>query len=135
MTHDPLPDPFAEPDPETPPSCDCRSGCPCGKCHGYGWVEVGPGYATSVYPDPPAETLAQIPEENVAAFWATLNAQRAAAARSVYPCRYCRTPLFFRWAAGHLAGDHDPADCAECSELYGKRSARRQSRLLAGTAE
>lgn len=35
---------------------------------------------------------------------------------TVYPCRTCNPSLFFRWAGGHLAADHDRDACGECIE-------------------
>lgn len=126
---DPIPDPLADPaEPTGPPPCgdrDCRPSCPCGKCHGYGWVPVGRGYVTRRVPDPPADVLAGLSDDEAAAFTATLEAQRVAAARSVYPCRFCRPAMFARWVGGHLAPDHTTAECAECCAVYGRRAPSR----------
>lgn len=103
-------------DPIDPPeACLCGSPlCTCGKCHGVEWVWVTPSYPFTQVPDPTAELLAQIPAEAHAALAAQVDLARRAAAASVYPCRACNSALFYRWRGGHLASDHDRADCPEC---------------------
>jgi hypothetical protein len=119
-------DPFAD-DPDGPCSCG-HTDCPCGRCHGDGWVEVQPQYAVQQFPDPTMEKLAQLDDAGQQRLWDHVRAMRAAAERSVYPCRACNADLFYRWAGGHLAHDHDTGRCADCIETLGVKGARSAAR-------
>jgi len=101
---------------------------PCGRCDGHGWVQVQPQYAVDLFPDPTAERLALLNDEQQAAAWEHVRVMRAAAAESVYPCKACRPTLFFRWAGGHLGSGHDAASCTECIEALGVRGAKSAAR-------
>ncbi len=114
---------------EPPEPCPCGSPlCTCGKCHGVGWVWVGPRYPVEQVPDPAESLLAQIPAEAHAMHARQVDLQRRAAALSVYPCRACNSALFYRWREGHLASDHDRGSCPECQ---GQGVAPRRRRVSA----
>jgi hypothetical protein len=120
MARDPLAD---------QPPCPCGNPhCPCGRCHGDGWVEVQPGYARELFPDPTLDKLAQLDDTARERLWAHLEVMRAAAERSVYPCKACRPVQFYRWAGGHLAPGHDPTNCSECLEALGVKGAKSAAR-------
>ncbi len=122
-------DPLAEPPECTDPSCGRGKRCPCSKCHGHRWVPVQPGYALHMHPDPTIEQLAVLDEAGQAKLWAEVASKRAAAENSVYPCRQCAPQLFFRWAGGHFAMGHLAVECDECTELLGRKAARRHDRI------
>lgn len=109
-------DPLAEP----PPG-------PCRRCEGTGWVQVQDAYAVHLYPDPTLEQLAGLDDTAADEVVAQVQLQRAAAANSVYPCRDCNPPMFFRWAGGHFKLGHDYAKCDECIEVLGGRRAARRA--------
>lgn len=103
---------------------------PCTKCDG-GYVTVQPAYAVHLFPDPTAEQVVGMSTEAHQALLDEIETRRAAARNSVYPCRRCNPPLFFRWAGGHLALGHDVLTCSECIELMGgRRAAARVARHL-----
>lgn len=104
---------------------------PCTKCD-KGWVTVLPAYAVHLYPDPPMDRLALLDTATAEAVHAELALKRAAAANSVYPCRNCNRPMFFRWAGGHFKLGHDVLGCAECIEVMGgARAAKRAAKAYA----
>lgn len=120
------PDEFAE-----PPACPrCGGGpcrCPAGKCHGTRYVEVQPGYAEQEYPEPDADTLAAMSQEQRdLALW-QLHLLRTAAANTVYPCSVCAPTQFYRWVGKHFTPDHDRGACDECIEALGGRKVRQLS--------
>lgn len=97
---------------------------PC-RCDG-GWVQVRPAYALHLYPDPPADVVADLPAEAHQELLRQLDLKRKAATNSWYPCRVHRPALFYRWVGGHLSTGHDVAACDECIQhLGGRRAARR----------
>lgn len=101
---------------------------PCTRCE-HGWVQVQPAYAVHQYPDPTMEQLDGLTAGEAAVVWATVEANRAAALKSVYPCRRCNRAMFFRWAGGHFTFGHDPLRCDECIEaMGGKRAAQRAAK-------
>jgi len=109
--------------------CSCgHTDCTCGRCHGDGWVQVQPHYAVEMFPDPTLERLAPLDEDGQAALWDHVRVMRAAAERSVYPCKACRPVQFYRWAGGHLAQGHDPTSCSECIDALGEKGAKSAAR-------
>ena len=108
--------------------CSCgRANCPCGRCHGTRWIEVQAGYVDRLAPDPDTLDLAAMTDDQRAHALAVARSRRAGAADSVYPCKACAPTQFYRWAGGHLAPGHDATDCAECIDLYGKKTLRRHA--------
>ena len=78
-----------------------------------GWVYVSERYAE--YRAEDVARADEVPKQAIV----------AAFRNSVYPCTVCRPDLFYRWAGGHLAVDHNRSECVECSERrVGKRAPR-----------
>jgi hypothetical protein len=103
--------------------------CTARRCE-HGWVSVGSSYVEREAKVPP-----HIASEDpaVRAEAEKLYAQaRAAVANSVYPCRECNAPTFFRWAAGHLDSAHNRAGCEDCQEV--RRGRQPKSAGSAGDA-
>lgn len=86
----------------------------CETCGGGGWVLVQEGYVDRLAPVP--DRAIDLTDDVYDALVAANAARRAALARTVYPCKECRPAQFFRWAAGHFAGDHDRTACDECRD-------------------
>lgn len=119
MPTDPKDDPLAEDE------------GPCTRCD-RGWITVKASYAVHLFPDPTMEQLADLDDDQQAGLWYTIEASRAAARNSVYPCRRCNRVMFYRWAEGHLATGHDALRCSECIEVMGgKRAAARAAKAYA----
>lgn len=91
-----------------------------------GWVFVQDGYVDRLAPVPFRE--AEQSDEVYAALVAANEARRSALARTVYPCKDCRPTQFFRWAAGHFAGDHDRTACPDCRDGRVAGTGRRRRR-------
>lgn len=86
----------------------------CTKCDGHGWMQVAESYAIRNAERPKA--LDSADETERAAAQVLYDLRLASARNSVYPCRACTRTLFFRWAGGHLAKDHDRGSCDECRD-------------------
>lgn len=107
------------------PEFDDKPAGACQRCSGTKWVQVQPAYAERMFP-PPADLPEGATDEQLrvhAAVVADADRCRRAAADSFYPCKDCAPTLFFRWAGGHLAIDHDRASCAECYSPPARRRA------------
>lgn len=106
----------------------------CGnpKCDN-GWVAVGDAYVTRVAPEPTlpegeGPEMDAIRKATVLAW----QAQRAAAAETVYPCKACQPALFFRWCEGHLDPAHDRFECDDCDTPgHGRTRRKGTTRSLA----
>lgn len=82
---------------------ECGGPCKCERCHGARFVWVQPSYA---------ETRLKVKDHSSQA----AAVERAGLLQTVYPCKVCNPKLFYRWARGCLASDHDPWDCPDCYE-------------------
>jgi hypothetical protein len=112
-------------DPDDVPSArstDCRMG---GRCDGSGWVQVQPAYAAQRHPYPPPPELDASDDDLAehARHVRRVDAARAAAIDSYYPCKECNPDAFFRWVGGHFSPGHDAAACPDCA-LIGRRVRR-----------
>lgn len=103
----------------------CRCGdphCPCGRCHGQGWVYVGTSYAERQVPSLTLEQAAEVATlgpEAQAHVDLQIHYQRVAAANSCYPCQACNADAFYRWRDHHYDPDHaehNRATCAGCQD-------------------
>lgn len=95
-----------------PRGSDCPKG---GRCDGSGWIQVQPAYAAQRHPYPPNPELDATDEELAehSRLVRRIDALRAQAVNSFYPCKECQPDVFYRWAGGHHAPGHT---CSECIE-------------------
>lgn len=95
----------------------------CGECEG-GWKHITDATIERLYPEPQRE----VGESDVD--WARREAQWrsnvGSGQNTVYPCRTCNAPRFFRWAEGHWAQDHDRSACPACADLDPGKAPRRR---------
>jgi hypothetical protein len=103
-----------------------RPVCTAARCEA-GWVHVTTTYADRIAPEPVLPDDAG-PEWDVvrAGLIAEWRARHGAALNTVYPCRECQPDAFHRWLGGHMASDHDTADCEECQPPPGAHRRRRR---------
>lgn len=91
-------------------------------------MQVQPAYADQQLPEPDLFMAdSELDEQTAELARQQLARQRAALAESVYPCRVHRPRLFFRWAGGHLALEHDRKACPDCLNDTPRKGARRRS--------
>lgn len=88
---------------------------------------VLPGHGAKLVPNPTPEQLAPFSDTERGLLLEHFARLQASLDESVYPCRECNPPAFYRWARGCLAPDHDPATCERCTAAMGRAGAHRAS--------